>query len=47
MSAFLSKRIEKRFGAELAKNGRNLIEALNDLYLIKSKEYKNAFYPIY
>ena len=46
MSAFLSKRIEKRFGSELARKGRNLIEALNDLYLIKSKEYKNAFYPI-
>ena len=43
MSAFLYKRFEKTFGNELAKKGRNLIEALNDLYLIKSKEYKNAY----
>ncbi|MGC8533801.1 MAG: hypothetical protein ACP5MV_04220 [Candidatus Parvarchaeum sp.] len=45
VSAFIYKRIEKTFGKELARKGRNLIEALNDLYLIKSKEYKNAFYP--
>ena len=43
ISAFLYKRLEKTFGNELAKKGRNLIEALNDLYLIKSKEYKNAY----
>jgi len=43
ISAFLYKRLEKTFGNELAKRGRNLIEALNDLYLIKSKEYKNAY----
>ena len=43
VSAFLYKRLQKTFGNELAKKGRNLIEALNDLYLIKSKEYKNAY----
>ena len=43
VSAFLYKRLQKNFGNELAKKGRNLIEALNDLYLIKSKEYKNAY----
>jgi len=46
ISACLYKRLEKTMGKELAVKGRNLIDALNDLYLIKSKEYKNAFYPI-
>lgn len=46
VSAFLYKKVESKFGKELATKGRNLIEALNDLYLIKSKEYKNAFYPM-
>lgn len=44
-STFLYKRIEKTFGEELVRKDRNMIEVLNDLYLIKSREYKN-FYPL-
>ncbi len=37
------KKHRGNLGKKLAEREENLVEALNDIYLIKSKEYKNAF----